>query len=85
MPNIKFSYLYRDGGNYKNFGFVIFDNHDNLTLEEIEMLIKSKLIWDTWFYAKEWNLPDLCFANLDIDDNPTWHEFENVELINIKN
>jgi len=80
MPNIKFNYLYRDGSNYKNFGYVIFANPGNISLEELEELIQSKLIDDTYFYAKEWQLPDLRFTNLDIDNDPTWHEFESVEF-----
>jgi hypothetical protein len=80
MPNIKFSYLYRDGGNYKNFGYVVFANPDHLILKELETLIRSKLIWETWFYANEWNLPDLRIGNLNIDSDPTWHEFESVEF-----
>ena len=45
MPNIKFSYLYRDAGNYKNYGEVIFANPDEMPIEEVEILIKSKLIY----------------------------------------
>ncbi|MDB5011508.1 MAG: hypothetical protein JWQ06_2297 [Mucilaginibacter sp.] len=75
-----FSYLYRDSSNYKNYGFVIFANPDNIDLAAVEDLIRSKLIYDTWFYANEWHLPDLRFANLDLDNDPTWHEFESVEF-----
>ncbi|MBS1527442.1 MAG: hypothetical protein JST19_17475 [Bacteroidetes bacterium] len=59
MPNIKFSYLYRDGGNYKKFDSVVFPNPDNRNLSEIESLIRSKLIDETWFYADEWRVPEL--------------------------
>jgi hypothetical protein len=44
MPNIKFSYLYRDGSNYKNFGFVIFNDSQNIALPEVGTLIISNLI-----------------------------------------
>ncbi len=82
MPNIKFSYLYRDSGNYKNWGFVILSNPDNLSLVDVEGIIKKKLIYDVWFYVDEWNLPDLRFNNLDLDEDPTWHEFESVTFSN---
>ncbi len=78
MPNIKFSYLYRDGSNYKNFGSVVIANPEKLSLKSVEKIIKEKLIDSTWFYADEWGFPDLRPANLSIDDDPTWHEFESV-------
>lgn len=53
MPNIKFSYLYRDGANYKKYDNVIFANPENIDLSELDILIKSKLIDKTWFYADE--------------------------------
>lgn len=79
MANIKFSYLYRDSGNYKNYGFLIFSNPDNIDLSELTSLIKSKLFDGTWFYHKEWHLPDLRSAHFDYEIDPTWHEFESVE------
>ncbi|TSD64560.1 hypothetical protein FFF34_011660 [Inquilinus sp. KBS0705] len=79
MPNIKFSYLYRDSSNYKNFGFIVFDNSCNISLEGFEAIIRSKLIDDTWFYASEWGLSNLYFDTIDIEADPTWHEFESVE------
>ncbi len=77
MPNIKFSYLYRDAGNYKNYGWVVFDNSTNLPLETIEANIKRNLIDGRWFYAEAWQVPDLRFADTSHND-PTWHEFESV-------
>ena len=79
MPNIKFSYLYRDGGNYKNYGSVIFENSNGITLETLNAAIQSKLIDRTWFYAEAWGLPDLRTNPFDVETDPTWHEFESVE------
>jgi hypothetical protein len=78
MPNIKFNYLYRDSGNYKRFNSVIFANPDNIDLLELEVFIKSKLIDETWFYANEWNLPEVFTKIIDFRIDPTWHEFESV-------
>lgn len=78
MPNIKFSYLYRDGGNYKTFGEVVFDNPDHLELAEVEALIRSKLIDETYFYVEDFGMPSLIPATFDDDLDPTWHEFESV-------
>ncbi len=80
MPNIKFSYLYRDAGNYKNYGSVIFANPNNLSLEHLLELIRPKLIDGTWFHAKEWGLPDLHFDRWDEELDHGFHEFEGVEF-----
>jgi hypothetical protein len=77
--NIAFNYLYRDGGNYKKFHSVIFKNDQSISIEELESLIKSKLIYGEWFYADQWQLPDLHFDNWDNELDHTFHEFESVE------
>jgi len=78
MPNIKFSYLYRDGGNYKKYRFLIFANPTNFDLDYLTSLIQSKLIDGSWFYVNEWKLPDLHFDTWDNDLDHTFHEFENI-------
>jgi hypothetical protein len=82
MPNIKFNYLYRDGGNYKNFNSIIFEDHQSISLEELELLIKSKLIDGEWFYAEQWKIPEIFLSTFDFKIDPTWHEFESVEYAN---
>lgn len=79
MSNIKFSYLYRDSGNYKKYGYAVFPNPENIGIEQLEELIRSKLIYGQWFYANEWQLPDLFNSYFDPYTDPTWHEFESVE------
>ena len=79
MPNIRFNYRYRDGANYKNHGFVIFDNPQQINLDHLQQLIKSKLIDETWFYADQWQLPDLHLGTWDNEIDHTWHEFESLE------
>jgi hypothetical protein len=79
MPNIKFNYLYRDGGNYKNFNFVIFENDQSVSIAEFESLIKSKLIDGEWFYADHWKVPEIFLDTFNFKIDPTWHEFESVE------
>lgn len=76
--NIKFSYLYRDSGNYKRFGDVIFSNPNNLPILDMEHLIRSKLIDGEWFYAKDWGLPNLHFEPWDEDLDHGFHEFESL-------
>jgi hypothetical protein len=79
MPNIKFSYLYRDGSNYKRFSHIIFSNPDDIDLQEFAALVKSKLIFETWFYADKWKLREIFTKYIDFRVDPTWHEFENIE------
>jgi hypothetical protein len=79
MPNIKFSYLYRDAANYKNFSFVIFGGDEGIRLSYLQSLIQSKLIDGTWFYAGQWELPDLHFNNWNDEFDHTFHEFECIE------
>jgi hypothetical protein len=78
MPNIKFHYLYRDAGNYKNFGSVVLVNPENLSLAEFENRLRANLIDDIWFYAEDWGLPNLR-PHLTIHD-PTWHELLSIEF-----
>jgi len=79
MSNIKFNYLYRDGGNYKTFNSVIFKNDPSISIKELGNLIRSKLIYAEWFYAERWKLPELFTGYFDFKTDPTWHEFESVE------
>lgn len=79
MPNIKFNYLYRDSANYKKFNWVIFNNASSTSIEELEILIRSKLIYGEWFYADQWKLPVIFSDTFDFKTDPTWHEFENIE------
>ena len=79
--NIKFYYIYRDGGNYKNFNEIIFSNPRGRSLHEVENIIKEKLIDHKWFYCKEWNVPDIHFKEFGYDPeiDVDWHEFEKIE------
>ena len=79
--NIKLSYLYRDASNYKQFHEVVFANPNNIPFKEILPLIRSRLIDECWFIAKDWNLPDMHFKeyNWDEEIDHEWHELEFIE------
>lgn len=79
MPNIKFSYRYRDGANYKNYGHVIFSETLSIDLDKLQTLIQSKLISGEFFYVGEWGLPDLHFNLWNDEFDHTFHEFECIE------
>lgn len=80
--NIKFSYLYRDGSNYKQFNEIVFSNPRQIPLEKIDSFIRANLISGFWFIAKDWNLPCLNFREYAWDDkiDHGWHEFESVKV-----
>jgi hypothetical protein len=79
MKNIALSYMYRDGGNYKNHNSVIFGNPDKCVLGQIEPVIRSRLIDGGWFYIQNWGLKDLHFDKWDDEIDHTFHEFEGIE------
>jgi hypothetical protein len=79
--NIKFCYLYRDASNYKQFNEIVFANPNQIPSDKIQAIIRSKLIEECWFIAKDWNVPDLHFKEYswDNDLDHEWHEFDCVE------
>jgi hypothetical protein len=79
--NIKFNYLYRDVGNYKIFGDVVFYNQEKIDLGKIEKEIRTVLIDGEFFYPVEWKILALTFDEGD-EIFPAWNEFENIEFTN---
>lgn len=71
--NTKFSYLYRDAGNYKTFNEIIFPGI--ITLEQIEPFLKEQ----TFFIPSKVGLPDLQEEFFSVDDH-IWHEIKAMEL-----
>jgi len=81
MNNIKLNYLYRDGGNYKQFGYVIFSNPNRVDIKIIGAIINESLIDGEFFIAEKWEVPSLFFEVQNEDDH-AWHEFESIEITN---
>lgn len=77
--NLKLNYRYRDAGNYKQFGSVIFENPSRLSIEEATKLIQEKLISSEFFVPIDWNLPTLYFHSYDPELDHEYHEFESWE------
>jgi hypothetical protein len=82
MGNVKFSYLYRDAGNYKKWGHVVFSNPDKLTKQYITKALERCFLQKSLFVAAQICLPD-CFlflnGNANSDDH-CFHEFDAVEI-----
>lgn len=74
MKNILFEYLYRDGANYKNHGYVIFSNNEYLDLNIIEKKLRDNMLDGEWFCASKWQLPDLHFEKWDCETDHPYHE-----------
>lgn len=79
MNNIKFKYLYRDAGNYKNYGFRIFKNPDNLPLSEIEKELEAAFLDGLYFIAKQIDLPELFHDDYPTTDDVSFHEYDGSE------
>jgi hypothetical protein len=77
--NIKINYLYRDAGNYKIFGSVIFGNVTGLSIESIELAIRSRLIEGEYFIPEKWNIPRLSFEEYLPELDHDFHKFESIE------
>ena len=82
--NIKLTYLYRDAANYKQYNEVVFANPNELPIQKIKSAITKNLIEESWFIAKDWNLPGIHFKECDWDDETDhdWHEFSGIEETN---
>lgn len=81
--NIRFSYLYRDAGNFKNFGEVVFSNPNNLSLEESSAKIKQALLDEMFFDACTVGIPELFFDDYDEELDHDWHEFERLDIVDL--
>ena len=79
---IRLNYLYRDAGNYKEYGEMIFTNKDSKSIEEIELVLRKNLIEGEFFIPEKWNIPRLSFENYLPELDHDYHEFESLELTN---
>lgn len=80
--NMKFNYLYRDAGNYKSWGAVVFKNPDGLPIGAIESRLRKAFFQHVLFMAGQIGVPEIF---LDGEGNATeddvcFHEFDSVEL-----
>ena len=79
--NIRFSYLYRDAGNFKNFGEANFSNPNEFSLENLSARIKLALLDEMYFDAYMVGLPELFFEDYDDELDHDWHEFELLDYV----
>jgi hypothetical protein len=81
LGNVEFTYLYRDGSNYKKWGRVVFSNPDRLTSDSIEKELRQAFLPDGLFIAGQVRVPDV-FLYLDgpfsFDDH-CYHELDKIQ------
>lgn len=77
--NVLLEYLYRDAGNNKIWGDVVFLNRRNLDVSALDADIKSALIDGEFFVAENVGLPPLCFESHDEKLDHEWHEYFSIK------
>ena len=60
--NVRFEYLYRDAGNFKSWGEVVFSNPHDVRADTIASMADQFLIDHAFFVAAKVDVPDLRFA-----------------------
>jgi hypothetical protein len=78
--NVRFEYLYRDAGNFKSWGEVVFSNPRNLDAKVIAKMAESLLLDRSYFVATKVRLPDLHFPDFNHELDHDWHEAQSFEL-----
>jgi hypothetical protein len=79
--NIKFNYLYRDYGNYKTYGFVVFSNPDRVNINVVEVKLAKLLIDSEFFHPSDFKIPFLKHSEFEYDPelDHSWNEFISLE------
>lgn len=78
MANVEFRYLYRDGGNYKKRGSVIFSNREGLDTDLAAEKLRQAFLPDGLFIARQVRVPEvfLYARGKFTDDDHCYHEFD---------
>ena len=77
--NICINYLYRDAGNFKNWGEFIFKNKNNIELKLLERKVRKILIDGEFFIAEIAGVKKLNFPEHIRELDHDWHEFHSLE------
>lgn len=72
--NVRFEYLYRDAGNFKNWGEIVFSNPRNINADLVSEMVEKVLIDHAYFVASKADVPDLHFVEHDEELDHDWHE-----------
>ena len=72
--NVRFEYLYRDAGNFKNWSEIVFSNPHDIPADIVAAMAEQVLIDRTFFVAAKADIPDLHFAEHNEELDHGWHE-----------
>lgn len=76
IMNLKFEYLYRDGGNYKQFGHIVLSNSTQLNVTDATKRLREYLIDGEFFEPSKVGVPALEVYEYDPEIDHQWYEFE---------
>lgn len=79
-PYFKVDYLYRDAGNYKQYGSVIFTNVFDISITYFVDLAKLVFIDGIYFDPLVLGIDTLYIHEYNSEFDHTWHELEKVSL-----
>lgn len=79
--NVSIEYLYRDAGNNKLWGCVVFSNKTDSDISALRAQIKGGLIEGEFLVAEDVGLPPLHFDRYDNGLDHGWHEFFSAEKV----
>ena len=77
--NAALEYLYRDAGNDKQWGRVVFANPESLALEVAEARLCAACDSHEFFVARQVNLEELYFEDFDDELDHGFHQFSKLE------
>ncbi len=78
--NIKFNYLYRDGGNNKVWGYEVFSNPESFELTIVEEKIRRSLVDGEFFDPDFWKVKRLKHEDWIPELDHTWNEYNSIEF-----
>jgi hypothetical protein len=78
--NIVFEYLYRDSGNYKKWGSIVFSNSEDHGVDAVRSSIRQAMPCGEYFDAQAVRLPDLHFSEFNAELDLPLHEFFDVNV-----
>ena len=79
--NIEFQYMYRDFGNFKNYGAVVFRNQSKLPVAAVNSQLIGALGQDRNFVAADLGVPGLFFKEFAHDPDLDWEMHEFCEVV----
>ena len=82
FKNIRFHYKYRDAANFKEYGSIIFNNFNQVSLELIHEKLKEVLIDQEYFIPQTCKVPLIHSFTYDPELDHEWYELDYLEKTN---